>query len=130
MKSRADVNEQPHVFTFTLNIEMTTTPLEIKKGTRKKRLEKQLEVCTPAGEELIRELFKIKGVRKVNISGYEVEVIFFEQYNSTTRRAATEALMGAIGEALGVQPDHVIVTTDASRGEDVEPYVDPPMYDN
>ncbi len=130
MKPRADSNEQPQVLTYTLNIPLTDRPLEIKKGSRKKRLEEQMEECTPAGEELIRALLKIKGVRKVNIGGYEIEVIFTEQYNSATRRDTVTALMKAIGGTLQVQPDHVIVTTDASRGEDVEPYVDPPMYDN
>lgn len=130
MKPLADVNEQPQVLTYTLNIQLTDKPLEIKKGTRKKRLEEQLHECTREGEELIRALLKIKGVHKVNISGYEIEVIFTEQYNSTIRREAIGAVMKAVGGTLGVQPDHVIATTDASRGEDILSYVDPPMYDN
>ncbi len=130
MKSRADVNEQPKVLTYTLNIPLTDRPLEIKKGASKKRLEEQLTECIPEGDELIRALLKIKGVRKVNIGGYEIEVIFTEQYNSTTRRDAITALMKAIGGTLQVQPDHVIVTTDASRGIDVQSYVDPPLYEN
>lgn len=130
MKPRADSNEQPQVLTYTLNIELTDKPLEIKKGSSKKRLEKQLEECTPEGEEFVRTLLKTRGVHKVNISGYEIEVIFTNQYNSAARREVVTVLMKAMGGTLRVQPDHVIVTTDASRGEDVEPYVDPPMYDN
>ncbi len=128
MKPRADVNEQHKVLTYTLNIPLTDRPLEIKKGARKKRLEEQLAKCAPAGGELIRALLKIKGVHKVNIGEYEIEVIFTKQYDSATRREAVEALMKAMGGALRVQADHVIVTADASRGEDTKPYIDPPLY--
>ncbi|HRH23893.1 MAG TPA: hypothetical protein PK295_04690 [Candidatus Magasanikbacteria bacterium] len=130
MKPRADENEQPQVSTYLFNIQLTDKPLEFKKGMAKKRLEKLLEECTPKGEELIHALMRIKSVRKVNISEYEVEVIFTEYRNSVTRRETIAALMKAVGGTLKVAPEHVIMTTDASRGEDIKPYIDPPIYED
>lgn len=130
MKPRVDENEQPRVLTYLFNIPLTDKPLEIKKRATKKRLEKQLEECTPEGEELVHTLLKIKGVRKVNILEYEAEVIFTEHCSSTTRRETIAALMKAVGGTLRVAPEHVIVTTDASRGEDIKPYIDPSVHDD
>ena len=130
MKPRADENEQPQVSTYLFNIPLTDKPLEFTKGMTKKRLEKLLDECAPKGEELVHALLRIASVRKVNISGYEVEVIYTELQSGTTRRATITALMKAVGGTLKMAPEHLIVTTDASRGEDIKPFIDPPMYED
>lgn len=130
MKPRADVNEQNRVLTFTFNIPMSDKPIEIAFNSSKRRRQKQLEQCTPKGHELIKKLLGMKGVTKVNISLYEVEVVFTEQYNSRIRRDSIDAIMEAVGGTLRIADEHVIVTTDASREEDIPPYVDPPAPEN
>lgn len=130
MKPRADINEQDRVLTFTFNIPLSDKPLEINTRSSARRRQKQLEECTPKGHELIEHLLGIEGVSKVNLSLYEVEVIFTEQYNSNTRRDSINAIMKAVGGTLRVADEHVIVTTDASREEGARPYIDPPVHED
>ncbi len=130
MKYRADLNEQHLVLTFVLNFILTDMPIEILKNSTRRRRDEQLEKCAPQGRELVNTLLATTGVYQVNISPYEIEVLFLEQYGSDARRAVIAAIMKAAGGVLKTPDEYVIVTTDASRGEDIPSDIDRPTHED
>ncbi len=125
MKIRADLNIQNRTITFSANIQIARSPVDITFPAKKKDWER-LKAESTSGRRLIERLMQMVEIEKVAIDQYQVEVIFKDSLSQKQKRALVEAMMEAMGKIMRIKSEHVIITNGAAD-EDVLPELSQPV---